>query len=54
MTPNPLLLFSSCVFQEVNTKFCGSGSVANLADHLKPRYHFAALEGAHYERLPYR
>ncbi|XP_034092401.1 CWF19-like protein 1 isoform X3 [Gymnodraco acuticeps] len=39
---------------EVNTKFCGSGSVANLADHLKPRYHFAALEGAHYERLPYR
>ncbi|KAF0028803.1 hypothetical protein F2P81_017908 [Scophthalmus maximus] len=39
---------------EVNTKFCGSGSVANLADKLKPRYHFAALEGAHYERLPYR
>ncbi|KAI4798878.1 hypothetical protein KUCAC02_020423 [Chaenocephalus aceratus] len=38
---------------EVNTKSCGSGSVANLADHLKPRYHFAALEGAHYERLPY-
>lgn len=39
---------------EVNTKFCGSGAVANLADKLKPRYHFAALEGAHYERLPYR
>uniref|UniRef100_A0A665UFH8 CWF19-like protein 1 n=1 Tax=Echeneis naucrates TaxID=173247 RepID=A0A665UFH8_ECHNA len=39
---------------EVNTKFCGSSSVANLADKLKPRYHFAALEGAHYERLPYR
>uniref|UniRef100_A0A671YDY5 CWF19-like protein 1 n=1 Tax=Sparus aurata TaxID=8175 RepID=A0A671YDY5_SPAAU len=39
---------------EVNTKFCGSGSVASLADKLKPRYHFAALEGAHYERLPYR
>ncbi|XP_034382649.1 CWF19-like protein 1 [Cyclopterus lumpus] len=39
---------------EVNTKFCGSDSVADLADHLKPRYHFAALEGAHYERLPYR
>ncbi|XP_075967944.1 CWF19-like protein 1 [Anarhichas minor] len=39
---------------EVNTKFCGSVSVADLADHLKPRYHFAALEGAHYERLPYR
>ncbi|XP_074554396.1 CWF19-like protein 1 [Halichoeres trimaculatus] len=39
---------------EVNTKSCGSHSVANLADKLKPRYHFAALEGAHYERLPYR
>uniref|UniRef100_A0A8C9XBI8 CWF19-like protein 1 n=1 Tax=Sander lucioperca TaxID=283035 RepID=A0A8C9XBI8_SANLU len=39
---------------EVNTKFCGSSSVATLADKLKPRYHFAALEGAHYERLPYR
>ncbi|XP_037317314.1 CWF19-like protein 1 [Pungitius pungitius] len=39
---------------EVNTKACGSGAVAELADHLKPRYHFAALEGAHYERLPYR
>uniref|UniRef100_A0A4W6C0F2 CWF19-like protein 1 n=1 Tax=Lates calcarifer TaxID=8187 RepID=A0A4W6C0F2_LATCA len=39
---------------EVNTKFCGSTSVANLADKLKPRYHFAALEGTHYERLPYR
>ncbi|XP_047431352.1 CWF19-like protein 1 [Mugil cephalus] len=39
---------------EVNTKFCGSSSIANLADKLKPRYHFAALEGAHYERLPYR
>ncbi|XP_026182623.1 CWF19-like protein 1 [Mastacembelus armatus] len=39
---------------EVNTKSCGSSSVADLADKLKPRYHFAALEGAHYERLPYR
>ncbi|KAG7253652.1 hypothetical protein CRUP_034334 [Coryphaenoides rupestris] len=39
---------------EVNTKFCGAASVANLADKLKPRYHFAAIEGAHYERLPYR
>ncbi|XP_029283861.1 LOW QUALITY PROTEIN: CWF19-like protein 1, partial [Cottoperca gobio] len=39
---------------EVNTKFCGSSSVAKLADHLKPRYHFAALEGAHYERPPFR
>ncbi|KAM3588271.1 uncharacterized protein V6R79_025226 [Siganus canaliculatus] len=39
---------------EVDTKSCGSSSVGNLADKLKPRYHFAALEGAHYERLPYR
>uniref|UniRef100_A0A3P9HA38 CWF19-like protein 1 n=1 Tax=Oryzias latipes TaxID=8090 RepID=A0A3P9HA38_ORYLA len=39
---------------EVNTKSCGSSSIAVLADKLKPRYHFAALEGAHYERLPYR
>uniref|UniRef100_A0A669EXC7 CWF19-like protein 1 n=1 Tax=Oreochromis niloticus TaxID=8128 RepID=A0A669EXC7_ORENI len=39
---------------EVNTKLCGSNSIASLADKLKPRYHFAALEGAHYERLPYR
>lgn len=39
---------------EVDTKSCGSGSIASLADKLKPRYHFAALEGAHYERLPYR
>ncbi|KAM9705525.1 CWF19-like protein 1 [Menidia menidia] len=39
---------------EVNTKSCGSGSVASLTNRLKPRYHFAALEGAHYERLPYR
>ncbi|XP_060885732.1 CWF19-like protein 1 [Labrus mixtus] len=39
---------------EVNIKSCGSGAVSNLADKLKPRYHFAALEGAHYERLPYR
>lgn len=43
-----------CFTQEVNTKCCGSGSVASLAEKLKPRYHFAALEGAHYERLPYR
>lgn len=42
------------VRQEVNTKLCGSNSIASLADKLKPRYHFAALEGAHYERLPYR
>uniref|UniRef100_A0A1A7WIS1 CWF19-like protein 1 n=1 Tax=Iconisemion striatum TaxID=60296 RepID=A0A1A7WIS1_9TELE len=39
---------------EVNTKSCGSSAISSLADRLKPRYHFAALEGAHYERLPYR
>ncbi|XP_067110297.1 CWF19-like protein 1 [Osmerus mordax] len=39
---------------ELNTKFCGSNSIASLADKLKPRYHFAATEGVHYERLPYR
>uniref|UniRef100_M4A4B2 CWF19-like protein 1 n=1 Tax=Xiphophorus maculatus TaxID=8083 RepID=M4A4B2_XIPMA len=39
---------------EVNTKSCGSSSIASLAHKLKPRYHFAALEGAHYERLPFR
>lgn len=42
------------LLQEVNTKTCGSYAVANLAEKLKPRYHFAALEGAHYERAPYR
>nr|XP_057921782.1 CWF19-like protein 1 isoform X2 [Doryrhamphus excisus] len=39
---------------EVDTKSCGSVAIASLADKVKPRYHFAALEGAHYERLPYR
>lgn len=39
---------------EVDTKTCGSDSIASLADRLKPRYHFAGLEGVHYERLPYR
>uniref|UniRef100_V9KJE3 CWF19-like protein 1 n=1 Tax=Callorhinchus milii TaxID=7868 RepID=V9KJE3_CALMI len=39
---------------DVDTKSCGSGSIAHLASTLKPRYHFAALEGIHYERLPYR
>ncbi|XP_066524255.1 CWF19-like protein 1 [Hoplias malabaricus] len=39
---------------EIDTKFCGVSSIANLAERLKPRYHFAALEGVHYERLPYR
>ncbi|XP_030642353.1 CWF19-like protein 1 [Chanos chanos] len=39
---------------EVDTKFCGVASIANLADKLKPRYHFSALEGVYYERLPYR
>lgn len=47
-------IFHLSLLQEVNTKTCGSSAVANLADSLKPRYHFAALEGAHYERVPYR
>ncbi|XP_043569496.1 CWF19-like protein 1 isoform X4 [Chiloscyllium plagiosum] len=38
----------------IDTKSCGSISVSHLAFALKPRYHFAALEGANYERLPYR
>jgi len=32
----------------------GSPLLARLAQKIQPRYHFAALEGVHYERLPYR
>ncbi|XP_051655644.1 CWF19-like protein 1 [Manacus candei] len=39
---------------EIDTKTCGSKLVSDLAASLKPRYHFAALEKAYYERLPYR
>ncbi|TRZ03862.1 hypothetical protein DNTS_000495 [Danionella cerebrum] len=39
---------------ETDTKVCGASSIADLANKLKPRYHFAGLEGVHYERLPYR
>ncbi|XP_078530119.1 CWF19-like protein 1 isoform X2 [Lissotriton helveticus] len=39
---------------EVDTKRCGSTLVSSLSMAIKPRYHFAALEGANYERLPYR
>ncbi|XP_053864467.1 CWF19-like protein 1 isoform X1 [Malaclemys terrapin pileata] len=39
---------------EMDTKRCGSVLISNLATSLKPRYHFAALEKTHYERLPYR
>ncbi|NXJ25154.1 C19L1 protein, partial [Dicrurus megarhynchus] len=39
---------------EIDTKKCGSKLVSDLAASLKPRYHFAALEKAYYERLPYR
>ncbi|KAK6487838.1 CWF19-like protein 1 [Huso huso] len=39
---------------DVDTRSCGASSVAHLAEQLKPRYHFAALEGTYYERLPYR
>ncbi|XP_053574704.1 CWF19-like protein 1 isoform X2 [Bombina bombina] len=37
-----------------SSKKCGSALIANLALSLKPRYHFSALEGENYERLPYR
>eukprot|EP00079_Xenopus_tropicalis_P013168 XP_002941169.2 PREDICTED: CWF19-like protein 1 [Xenopus tropicalis] len=36
------------------SKKCGSALISNLAFTLRPRYHFAALEGENYERLPYR
>ncbi|KFQ26910.1 CWF19-like 1, partial [Merops nubicus] len=39
---------------EIDTKKCGSKLVSDLAASLKPRYHFAALKKAYYERLPYR
>uniref|UniRef100_A0A663DTU1 CWF19-like protein 1 n=1 Tax=Aquila chrysaetos chrysaetos TaxID=223781 RepID=A0A663DTU1_AQUCH len=39
---------------EIDTKKCGSKLVSDVAASLKPRYHFAALEKAYYERLPYR
>uniref|UniRef100_W5NK96 CWF19-like protein 1 n=1 Tax=Lepisosteus oculatus TaxID=7918 RepID=W5NK96_LEPOC len=39
---------------DICTKSCGTASIANLAEKLKPRYHFAGLEGTYYERLPYR
>ena len=32
----------------------GSTSLGDLALALRPRYHFAGLEGCYYERLPYR
>ncbi len=32
----------------------GSSLVADLTLALRPRYHFSALEGVYYERLPYR
>uniref|UniRef100_A0AAY4DAH6 CWF19-like protein 1 n=1 Tax=Denticeps clupeoides TaxID=299321 RepID=A0AAY4DAH6_9TELE len=39
---------------EIDTKFFGVASIAKISDQLKPRYHFAGVEGVHYERLPYR
>lgn len=39
---------------DVDLKIFGSEQVASLASSLKPRYHFSALHGANYERLPYR
>lgn len=38
----------------LDTTSCRSHTVSQLAIHLKPRYHFAALEGEFYERQPYR
>ncbi|KAG9491063.1 hypothetical protein GDO78_006429 [Eleutherodactylus coqui] len=38
----------------VDVKTCGSALVAYLAASLKPRYHFSALQGENYERLPFR
>nr|CAB3234912.1 CWF19-like protein 1 [Phallusia mammillata] len=37
-----------------NCKSCGSPIVAQLCKDIRPRYHFAALEGIHYERVPFR
>ncbi|XP_063073930.1 CWF19-like protein 1 [Engraulis encrasicolus] len=39
---------------EVDPRYCGVTSIAILANQLKPRYHFAGVEGVNYERLPYR
>ncbi|XP_048124202.1 CWF19-like protein 1 isoform X1 [Alosa alosa] len=39
---------------EVDPRYCGVSSIASLAYQLKPRYHFAGVEGVNYERLPYR
>lgn len=32
----------------------GSAMISRLAWKVRPRYHFAGLEGVQYERLPYR
>lgn len=32
----------------------GSHAISQVAIGLRPRYHFCALEGVHYERQPYR
>ncbi|XP_055345564.1 CWF19-like protein 1 isoform X2 [Paramacrobiotus metropolitanus] len=38
----------------VDSAQIGSGLIAQLAQAIKPRYHFAGLTGVFYERLPYR
>ena len=38
----------------IDCENCGSVLVSHLAEHMKPRYHFAGHEGVHYERAPYR
>ncbi|TSK13549.1 CWF19-like protein 1 [Bagarius yarrelli] len=52
--PASLFDFRHYIISDINTKFCGVSSIGNLAEKLKPRYHFAGMEGVYYERLPYR
>ncbi|XP_076819990.1 CWF19-like protein 1 isoform X2 [Clavelina lepadiformis] len=51
--PKGVTLYGNAVNSE-KCKGCGSPLVSQLAQALKPRYHFAGLEGVHYERVPYR
>ena len=39
---------------EFDSKETGSAAVSQLALSLQPRYHFCGLQGAFYERQPYR
>ncbi|XP_038053166.1 CWF19-like protein 1 [Patiria miniata] len=44
----------SNTLEGLNPETTGSSLIADLALAVRPRYHFAAQEGAFYERLPYR